>query len=461
MAMTNETKPNPAEILAKADKLIARQRGRQPVSTTEHAEIRSELLDAARANDQDPIADRLIDKAETLSALAQVAAMNQEEGIRRSRTADINFDPFARGNGRTVHVDGTANWRETPKVSKADLDNLDDGGFRNLGEYLRAIRDAKTGTHYDKRLEPLAGNNKFSDGYGGVLVPERFETEVVMSADEQTPWLAMRRQFEPLNGNAVFPILADRDRSSKKVGNYKLSRTAESDDIDENSVKFQSRKAELHKAAGLVRVTNELIEDSGIGISSMLNELFGRAASLLMALDFLEGTGVSEPLGVTNCGALYTVDKEGSQTADTIVGTNIVKMRERVRVYDSAVWLAHPGTYTQLITAHLAGTNSDTFLYEPGRGADAPSTLLGRPIYFTEAAQLLGDAGDIICVVPKAYAYLRKPMRIDMSMHVGFTTDELMFKQVIRDDGAPLYNSTLTDARGFEQSEFVTLAARA
>ena len=52
-------------------------------------------------------------------------------------------------------------------------------------------------------------------------------------------------------------------------------------------------------------------------------------------------------------------------------------------------------------------------------------------------------------------------MRFDMSIHVHFTTDELLARLIERHDGQPLWDEPLTLEDGStEVSPFVVLAAR-
>jgi len=179
----------------------------------------------------------------------------------------------------------------------------------------------------------------------------------------------------------------------------------------------------------------------------------------------IRGTGSGEPMGILNSPALISVAKESMQTADTITGTNIVKMRKRVWRYGQAIWLANHDTYEQLLKAHVTGTNDDVFLFNPSRGVDIPDTLLGRPIFFTEWADTLGDQGDIMCIVPSQYLWgtfgSTNPRRAE-SVHVRFLNHERTFKFWLENDGQPWWRSALTPHQSSETlSPFVTLDERA
>ena len=214
---------------------------------------------------------------------------------------------------------------------------------------------------------------------------------------------------------------------------------------------------------GLAYATLEQLSDSPLAFASYISSQFRREFNSNHVKELMRGTGVGEPEGYQNSPALVTVAKTGGQAADTITGTNLVNMRARCWGYGSAVWIANIDTYPQLVTAHVAGTNSDVFLFQPGRGIDVPDTILGRPVVFTEYAETLGDLNDIALVNPKAiYRGLYQPLASAESVHVRFLNHEKAYKFWTRDDARSLWRSALTPNKGSNTlSPFVNLAERA
>jgi HK97 family phage major capsid protein len=67
----------------------------------------------------------------------------------------------------------------------------------------------------------------------------------------------------------------------------------------------------------------------------------------------------------------------------------------------------------------------------------------------------------MLCDFSQYVVGLRSEMRFDMSIHVHFTTDELLARLIERHDGQPLWDKALTLEDGTTTvSPFVTLAAR-
>ena len=163
-----------------------------------------------------------------------------------------------------------------------------------------------------------------------------------------------------------------------------------------------------------------------------------------------------------NTPALISVAKEAAQPADTIVTENIDNMAARCWRYSSAVWLANHDTRPQLRgLVRVIGTAGSVISYFQNN-PQGVETLDGRPIFFTEFAQTLGDLGDI--VLGNWSEYLEgtyQTPRQDESIHVRFVALERAFRFYRRNDGQWWWRSALTPKRGATLSPAVTLAERA
>lgn len=359
------------------------------------------------------------------------------------------------GNGRAVRM---------ADLLATDDDNLDDGGFRGLGDMLNAIRNQAAGVKADARLDKFyATQTGSSDPYGGFLLPDLYQKQIITSGGSDEEWLGQLDRYVVPNGQGrevVTPQISDRTRSGKDVAGVSLTRTTEATTIPTSTITFTSRTAKLTKAATLIYASNELLVDSAVGFSQMLNGIVGQAVAQRRALDFFSGTGVGEPQGVLSASCLYTQAKETNQAADTVMHANLGHMWERMTnaSRSRSIWVAHSSVYHQLTTLSIpVGTGGGHVMaFDSNSGR-----LMGRPIFFSEGAKTLGNVGDITLIDPLSYRYIYKPVIIDVSRHVSFSDDRSVFKAVLRDDGAPIYNSNRTDAQGYEQAEFVTLAERA
>ena len=93
------------------------------------------------------------------------------------------------------------------------------------------------------------------------------------------------------------------------------------------------------------------------------------------------------------------------------------------------------------------------------------STLMGMGVEVVEQCQTLGTKGDIYLADWSQFIAITKGgMQSASSIHVQFTTDETVFRFVLRVGGQPVWQSALTpfkDATSSKKlSPFLTLAAR-
>lgn len=354
-------------------------------------------------------------------------------------------------------------WERWTLPARQDLDNLDDGGFRNLAEQLRAIKASAEG-RFDKRLEGLmvehrAGQAESTGETGGFLVAPRHMNEVLMSVDMEAPWLNRRNIFRLRDTNAVvFPTLQDEDRSGDEVAGLSLIRTGEAVTLTEDSVKIGQATLKLHKASKLVPISNELMADSAVAMDTVINRVFGRAVALLQAKDFFTGSGSGEPLGFANGADLH--DTASGTAAGSLLISDLAGMLARLELGANPAWLLHPSVFPALASLRFSTTAGEAPMFSPNASAAAPRSIYGIPYFFTDSAKTLDTLGDINLVNLGAYIYLFTDMIVDVSIHAKFTSDETTFRLKLRDAGQPWRSSKLTDRQSYLQANFVRLATR-
>lgn len=418
--------------------------------------------------------EELLAEAEQLDAKAKgIEAREAESRERQRRIEALEADGGNRTNRSTSddhnHTPGTV------KVSAPEFTKDPMKGFRGHGDFLKAVAGHPANTSAksarDERLKYLAtaGTDEHqtgSDPYGGFLVPEGMAPGVATVADEGNVFTGAYSPTMITLDAPSFKVNAvvDKNHATSVTGGLTVSRRAETAAATSSRTKIEQVKFEATSRFGMGYATEEQLSDSPLAFASFIGSQFQREFTSSHVQELLRGTGVGEPEGIQNSPALVTVAKEsGPQTADTIVGANLVKMRSRCWGYSDAIWVANHDTYPQLVSAHISGTNGDVFLYQPGRGIDVPDTLLGRPIFFSEYAETLGDLHDIMLINPKAIYYgIYKPLESAESVHVRFLNHERAYKFWMRDDARSLWRAPLTPNKSASTlSPFVTLATRA
>ena len=149
---------------------------------------------------------------------------------------------------------------------------------------------------------------------------------------------------------------------------------------------------------------------------------------------------------------------------------NVVKMWARMYApsRSRAVWFINQDVETSLLQMAFdpAATAGMVPAYMPAGGASASpyASLMGRPVIPIQAAQTLGDLGDIVLADMSQYMTVTKVggVRQDVSIHLFFDYDVTAYRFIMRVGGKPWWGSAITPANSTNTlSCFVTLAERA
>ena len=340
-----------------------------------------------------------------------------------------------------------------------------DGQFKSFGEFMMCAdfnRQMRMG-RVDERMAKALGEGQGDQG--GFLVPEEYRAQIMMIALEEAV-VRPRATIIPMTRETVaIPTIRDASHASTVHGGVQAYWTPENATITQTEPTFAQVRLNAHKLAGGTKVGMELQEDSVISIEALLVQMFGGAVRFFEDDAFINGTGAGQPTGILNAAALISVAKETGQAAATIVWENVVKMFARCspQSIGKAVWIANNDTIPQLATMSLAvGTGGAPIWLQNGQGA-MPTSILGRPLVYTEKAQTLGTAGDLYLVDLSQYLIGdRRSLQISNSPHSSFLSDQMDWKFTHRVDGRPWLDTALTPRKGTNTlSPFVSLATRA
>jgi len=369
---------------------------------------------------------------------------------------------------------------ESPTVSIVREHNCNEAGecrvYRNdnfgFGEFLLDVRSASmSGGSVPKKLKELRAATGLNTGIGqegGFLVQSDHADMLFSGMKDESAILS--KCFEVVcsseSNSTTFNQIDETSLARGSVyGGVSASFVAEGGAGTASKPKFKKARVELEKLMALAYVTEEQLQDAA-QTGSLIGEAFPKVMADEVVFHIFYGNGAGVPLGILNSGAAISVAKESGQAADTIVGANINKMVDRLldANLSSTMWVAHPNTKAPLRSAHVAGTNSDKYLYaDAGLFGNSQAQLAGYPVMISQNAKDLGDLGDLMLIDFSKYVLFRKTgLKASQSAHVAFLTDEMVFKWTYRVSGMPLMNNALTDRHGSTtRSPFILLAERA
>lgn len=347
-------------------------------------------------------------------------------------------------------------WRDDPNC-----------GFRDPREFLTLVMDAgQNGRVEDPRLQYLAtaGSDEaggYADPYGGFLLPAGFSPNLLSVAAEADP-IAGRTTNVPMEVAVLdIPARVDKDHSDSVSGGLRVYRRAEGDTSSSSRMELEQVTMRAHALFGLAYATEELLARSPISFVALLEAGFRDEFAAKLIAERLSGTGVGMMEGVLNTPCVIEVAKEAGQAADTIVYENVVNMRARCWRYGQAIWLANHDTLPQLMQMTIDVGTGGSAVWQPSARETEPDLLLGRPIFFTEFCETVGDAGDLLLGNWSQYLEgVLTPAQQAESIHVRFVYHERTFKFWLENDGRCWWRSALTPRNGSTLSPFVKLAAR-
>ncbi len=349
-------------------------------------------------------------------------------------------------------------------------------GFKCFSEFALAVKNAEVshGRTIDKRLDVLVtkaagtGAHEMDGEYGGYLIPEEFRNTLLELAINQSNVMNMAMNI-PMATNAInIPYVAGTDRSGGLVhGGIQFYWLDEEGVKTETRPKFGKVQMRLHKIAGLVYASDEIIEDSPVTLEPLLTKMFSSALAWTMDNVLINGSGAGKPLGILNAPCMVSVSKETGQAAATLVFENIAKMYMRQLNKSGSIWMANDDTFMQMASMSLAVGTAGVPVWMPAGGISGKpyDTLFGKPLIFTEHCQTLGTTGDVYNCDWSQYLLGQKSggnVQFASSIHLKFDYDQTAFRFVFRVDGQPWLPAPLTPRySAVTMSPFVKIDTRA
>ena len=394
----------------------------------------------------------------TAEMLRESGAKGSKDDVRR-----LNLDPQAkRGNGNmlTSHRQGTAHNPEAPGA-------VLDATFSNNIDYVRTIWHKSPQASVAEKLSVLRNAaSSVSPSDGGFLVPETLRSQLLQIALEMSVVRPLATVVPMDSARVPFPMIDSTTNQSSVFGGMVAYWGEEGAALTDSSPKFGRAELDAKKLTGLSAVPNELLQDSIVSFSALIESLWPKALAFEEDAKFMAGTGVGEPLGFMGAGntSAIAVAAETNQPADTIAYENLVKMYARMlpSSLPNAVWICSPDALPELFTMALSVGTGGNSVFVVNAAGPAPMTIFGRPLIISEKAGALGDRGDISFVDLSYYLVGdRQTMTADSSTDFNFGSDKTTFRIIQRVDGRPWLKSAITPKNGGNSlSPFVELAAR-
>ena len=392
----------------------------------------------------------------------QFAAMLRDNGadVKDKQAGELikrlDLDPQAKRSGGmlTSHRQGTAYNEAAPGAAV-------DQHFDNAIDYVKNIwhRNAQADGEKLAALRNAAGSVSPADG--GFLVPETLRSQLLQLAIEKAVVRPLATVVPMESARVPFPMIDTTTNAGSVFGGMVAYWGEEGAALQDSNPKFGRVTLDAKKLTGLSAVPNELLQDSIVSFSALIETLWPQALAFSEDNAFQSGSGTGEPLGFRGAGnpAAVTVTRAN---ANKIQYVDVVGMYARMlpSSLSNAVWMCSPDALPQLLQLSLSVGTGGNSVFVVNAAAGMPMSIFGRPLIITEKGSTLGSRGDLAFVDLSYYLVGdRQVMTADSSTDYQFGADKTTFRIIQRVDGRPWIQSAITPANGSSNtlSPFVEL----
>lgn len=204
-----------------------------------------------------------------------------------------------------------------------------------------------------------------TDTAGGYFAPESLELQIIQALEEENVMRSLCTVIQSSN-----------DRNIPVVDTHGVAFwTDEEGDFTESDEKFGQKTLRAHKLTCLIKLSEELLQDSVFNLENYIRNEFVRRAAAKEEAAFVNGNGVNQPKGiVTDAPVGVTAAAVAAVTADEIIDLYHSVKRPYRR---NGTFMALDGSIKAIRKLKDA---DNQYLWQPGLQAGEPDRLLGRPI---------------------------------------------------------------------------------
>ena len=257
----------------------------------------------------------------------------------------------------------------TPLTSKPDTAKAEVKMGRASDEYTKAFWNHTRAKH-DVMPEVKNALREGADTEGGYLVPDTFEKTLVQALGHENVIRAHAHVFKTTSGSHKIPVV-----TSKGTASW----IDEAGTIPDGDDAFGQQLIGAHKVGTIIKVSEELLNDSAFDLESYFATEFSRRIGNKEEDAFFNGDGLNKPLGLlaNNGGAEVgvTAASETAITADEII--NLFYSLE-APYRKNAVWIFNDATIAAI--RKLKDGNGQ-YLWQKALHEGDHETLLGKRIY--------------------------------------------------------------------------------
>ena len=338
------------------------------------------------------------------------------------------FDSLTREINRLDRKDAIENELNkpvnTPIVTKPVNGDGEDKPGRGSKNYKKSFWNAMRSKTV--RPEVTDALQVGTDSEGGYLVPDEFEKTLIEALEEENIFRKLATVIKTSSGDRKIPVVASKG-SASWVDEEGL--------IPESDDSFGQVSIGAYKLGTLIKVSNELLNDSVFNLEAYISKEFGRRCGAKEEEAFFNGNGTGKPTGILDAtyGAItgVTTDAVDKITADEIIDLFYsLKAPYRKR----AVWVLNDSTVKAI--RKLKDGNGN-YLWQPALTEGTPDTILGRPVYTSAYMPSIAASARTVIFGDLSYYWVadRQGRTFKKLSELYATTDQTGFMATQRVDG--------------------------
>lgn len=310
----------------------------------------------------------------------------------------------------------------SPIVNKPTVDTQTKTG-RATDEYKQAFWNVmRNRTNFEVRNALQVG----TDSEGGYLVPDEFERTLIQALEEENIFRTLAKVINTSSGDKKIPVAASKGEASW---------VEEEGPILESDDAFTQVSIGAYKLATMIKVSEELLNDSVFNLESYIAKEFARRIGAKEEEAFFIGDGAGKPTGIFNAtgGATLGVTA-ASATAITVDEVMDLFYSLKSPYRKKAVFVMNDATVKAI--RKLKDGNGQ-YIWQPSITAGTPDTILSRPVNTSSYVPTIASAAKSIAFGDFSYYWIadRQGRSFKRLNELYATTGQVGFMATQRVDG--------------------------
>lgn len=263
------------------------------------------------------------------------------------------------------------------------------------------------------------------DSEGGYLVPDEFERTLIEALEEENIMRQLAKVITTSSGDKKIPVVASKGTAAW---------VDEEGAIPEDDDAFGQVSIGAYKVATMIKVSEELLNDSIFNLESYIAREFARRIGAKEEEAFLVGDGSGKPAGIFD-------DTHGGEIGVTTSTANI-KMDEIFDLFYSlkspyrkrATFITNDATVKEI---RKLKDGQGQYLWQPSVKAGEPDTLLNRPVRTSAYVPTIEPGAKVIAFGDFSYYWIadRQGRAFQRLSELYAATGQVGFRATQRVDG--------------------------